>query len=195
MNSNITEELFFTGLIGNVSIDSIIPYILKMETAEYNSQDSDPTEWHPVTPAPSTVDFKNSWVSAEGTLFVSWTQIQSPAAAPCFLMMHGAKTFSNPWQINLALESQDDTWNVFWTRSIGQQFLAWIQRLLTEWKRPPSLSFLALQANYTSTFDLSLSNSFSLIKILSCLHVYYIHSLTLFFCCQYHTGWFKKHSL
>ncbi|XP_068601195.1 nuclear receptor subfamily 2 group C member 2 [Brachionichthys hirsutus] len=44
MNSGITEELFFTGLIGNVSIDSIIPYILKMETAEYNSQDSDLTE-------------------------------------------------------------------------------------------------------------------------------------------------------
>uniref|UniRef100_A0A2I2Y7H9 Nuclear receptor subfamily 2 group C member 2 n=1 Tax=Gorilla gorilla gorilla TaxID=9595 RepID=A0A2I2Y7H9_GORGO len=38
MSSNITEELFFTGLIGNVSIDSIIPYILKMETAEYNGQ-------------------------------------------------------------------------------------------------------------------------------------------------------------
>uniref|UniRef100_A0A3B4B6L8 Uncharacterized protein n=1 Tax=Periophthalmus magnuspinnatus TaxID=409849 RepID=A0A3B4B6L8_9GOBI len=36
MNPSITEELFFTGLIGNVSIDSIIPYILKMETAEYN---------------------------------------------------------------------------------------------------------------------------------------------------------------
>lgn len=44
MNSGITEELFFTGLIGNVSIDSIIPYILKMETAEYNSQNSDHTE-------------------------------------------------------------------------------------------------------------------------------------------------------
>lgn len=44
MNPNITEELFFTGLIGNVSIDSIIPYILKMETAEYNSPDSDPTD-------------------------------------------------------------------------------------------------------------------------------------------------------
>ncbi|XP_076023023.1 nuclear receptor subfamily 2 group C member 2 [Genypterus blacodes] len=44
MNSSITEELFFTGLIGNVSIDSIIPYILKMETAEYNSQESEPTE-------------------------------------------------------------------------------------------------------------------------------------------------------
>ncbi|KAJ3587035.1 hypothetical protein NHX12_013425 [Muraenolepis orangiensis] len=40
MNSSITEELFFTGLIGSVSIDSIIPYILKMETTEYNSQDS-----------------------------------------------------------------------------------------------------------------------------------------------------------
>ncbi|XP_070695557.1 nuclear receptor subfamily 2 group C member 2 isoform X1 [Pempheris klunzingeri] len=44
MNSSITEELFFTGLIGNVSIDSIIPYILKMETAEYNSQDTYATE-------------------------------------------------------------------------------------------------------------------------------------------------------
>ncbi|KAM4737259.1 nuclear receptor subfamily 2 group C member 2 isoform 3-T4 [Anableps anableps] len=44
MNSSVTEELFFTGLIGNVSIDSIIPYILKMETAEYNSQDLDSTE-------------------------------------------------------------------------------------------------------------------------------------------------------
>ncbi|XP_074929296.1 nuclear receptor subfamily 2 group C member 2 isoform X4 [Chelonoidis abingdonii] len=38
MSSCITEELFFTGLIGNVPIDSIIPYILKMETAEYNGQ-------------------------------------------------------------------------------------------------------------------------------------------------------------
>jgi hypothetical protein len=32
------EELFFAGLIGSVQIDSIIPYILRMETAEYNSQ-------------------------------------------------------------------------------------------------------------------------------------------------------------
>lgn len=32
------EELFFAGLIGNVQIDSIIPYILRMETAEYNTQ-------------------------------------------------------------------------------------------------------------------------------------------------------------
>ncbi|XP_017323491.1 nuclear receptor subfamily 2 group C member 2 isoform X1 [Ictalurus punctatus] len=43
MSSSITEELFFTGLIGNVPIDSIIPYILKMETADYNSQISGPT--------------------------------------------------------------------------------------------------------------------------------------------------------
>ncbi|XP_070974093.1 nuclear receptor subfamily 2 group C member 1-A-like isoform X6 [Oncorhynchus clarkii lewisi] len=38
MSSVVTEELFFTGLIGNVQIDSIIPYILKMETTDYNSQ-------------------------------------------------------------------------------------------------------------------------------------------------------------
>lgn len=30
------EELFFTGLIGNVEIDSIIPYILRLDTTDYN---------------------------------------------------------------------------------------------------------------------------------------------------------------
>ena len=38
LSPNIMEELFFAGLIGNVQIDSIIPYILRMETAEYNIQ-------------------------------------------------------------------------------------------------------------------------------------------------------------
>ncbi|XP_064607313.1 nuclear receptor subfamily 2 group C member 2-like isoform X2 [Liolophura sinensis] len=38
LSPSIMEELFFSGLIGNVQIDSIIPYILRMETAEYNSQ-------------------------------------------------------------------------------------------------------------------------------------------------------------
>ncbi|XP_052250122.1 orphan steroid hormone receptor 2-like isoform X1 [Dreissena polymorpha] len=38
LQANIMEELFFAGLIGNVQIDSIIPYILRMETAEYNTQ-------------------------------------------------------------------------------------------------------------------------------------------------------------
>jgi len=33
MSSQITEELFFAGLIGNVQIDSIIPYILQMDAA------------------------------------------------------------------------------------------------------------------------------------------------------------------
>jgi len=38
LQASVMEELFFAGLIGNVQIDSIIPYILRMETAEYNSQ-------------------------------------------------------------------------------------------------------------------------------------------------------------
>ncbi|XP_071009125.1 nuclear receptor subfamily 2 group C member 1-like isoform X3 [Oncorhynchus clarkii lewisi] len=38
MSAAVTEELFFAGLIGNVQIDSIIPYILKMESTDYNSQ-------------------------------------------------------------------------------------------------------------------------------------------------------------
>uniref|UniRef100_H2ZB47 Nuclear receptor n=2 Tax=Ciona savignyi TaxID=51511 RepID=H2ZB47_CIOSA len=37
LNSSITEEIFFAGLIGNVQIDSIIPYILKMETGEFST--------------------------------------------------------------------------------------------------------------------------------------------------------------
>lgn len=35
---NLTEELFFSGLIGNVQIDSIIPYILKMDANEFANQ-------------------------------------------------------------------------------------------------------------------------------------------------------------
>lgn len=38
MSSAVMEELFFAGLIGNVQIDSIIPYILRMETTDYNTQ-------------------------------------------------------------------------------------------------------------------------------------------------------------
>lgn len=40
ISAAVTEELFFSGLIGNVQIDSIIPYILKMESTDYNSQGS-----------------------------------------------------------------------------------------------------------------------------------------------------------
>merc|ERR1712117_181811 len=31
------EDLFFSGLIGNIQIDSVIPYILKMEPKEYQN--------------------------------------------------------------------------------------------------------------------------------------------------------------
>ena len=38
LQPDVLEELFFAGLIGNVQIDSVIPYILKMEASEYQSQ-------------------------------------------------------------------------------------------------------------------------------------------------------------
>ncbi|KAG8191055.1 hypothetical protein JTE90_029495 [Oedothorax gibbosus] len=38
LQPSITEELFFSGLIGNVQIDSIIPYILSMDSSEYTPQ-------------------------------------------------------------------------------------------------------------------------------------------------------------
>ena len=38
LQPDVLEELFFAGLIGNVQIDSVVPYILKMEASEYQSQ-------------------------------------------------------------------------------------------------------------------------------------------------------------
>lgn len=38
ISPQIMEELFFAGLIGNVQIDSIIPYILRMEPTQYGIQ-------------------------------------------------------------------------------------------------------------------------------------------------------------
>ena len=35
LQPDVLEELFFAGLIGNVQIDSVVPYILKMESSEY----------------------------------------------------------------------------------------------------------------------------------------------------------------
>jgi orphan steroid hormone receptor 2 len=38
LQPQITEELFFSGLVGNVQIESIIPYILKMDTSEFTNE-------------------------------------------------------------------------------------------------------------------------------------------------------------
>lgn len=37
LHSDTLEDLFFSGLIGNIQIDSVIPYILKMEPREYQT--------------------------------------------------------------------------------------------------------------------------------------------------------------
>lgn len=36
LSTTIMEELFFSGLIGNVEIDSIIPYILRLDANDYS---------------------------------------------------------------------------------------------------------------------------------------------------------------
>lgn len=40
LQPHVMEELFFAGLIGNVQIDTVIPYILRMDSSEYTSQPS-----------------------------------------------------------------------------------------------------------------------------------------------------------
>ena len=37
LHADTLEDLFFSGLIGNIQIDSVIPYILKMEPKEYQN--------------------------------------------------------------------------------------------------------------------------------------------------------------
>ncbi|XP_035213686.1 nuclear receptor subfamily 2 group C member 1-A-like [Stegodyphus dumicola] len=46
LQPSITEELFFSGLIGNVQIDSIIPYILSMDSSEYTPEMGSPLGGH-----------------------------------------------------------------------------------------------------------------------------------------------------
>lgn len=62
MSAAVTEELFFAGLIGNVQIDSIIPYILKMESTDYNSQPISNAEWLKRRPQPHPSALKSQWL-------------------------------------------------------------------------------------------------------------------------------------
>jgi len=41
LQSDVIEEIFFTGLIGNIQINTIIPHILKMNPDEYTTKDED----------------------------------------------------------------------------------------------------------------------------------------------------------
>ena len=93
----VMEELFFAGLIGNVQIDSIIPYILRMETAEYNSQMGGPgglafgAPSSPRSPMSSTTSSPSPPVSYVGsgtlstmTTAVSEHQSQQSISQPVF---------------------------------------------------------------------------------------------------------------
>jgi hypothetical protein len=38
LHSQVLEEIFFARLIGSVQIDSVVPYILRMDTSTYNGE-------------------------------------------------------------------------------------------------------------------------------------------------------------
>lgn len=65
ISAAVTEELFFAGLIGNVQIDSIIPYILKMESTDYNSQAVSGV-WYTVPSVTATLDCEKSTANQSG---------------------------------------------------------------------------------------------------------------------------------
>ena len=59
--SETLEDLFFSGLIGNIQIDSVIPYILKMEPKEYqNHLGSQEEESSSGSPEPSSPESEGS---------------------------------------------------------------------------------------------------------------------------------------
>jgi hypothetical protein len=46
LQPGLMEELFFAALIGTVHIDSVIPYILRMDSTEYNGQFGKKKKWN-----------------------------------------------------------------------------------------------------------------------------------------------------
>ena len=68
LSAPATEELFFAGLIGNVQIDSIIPYILRMDTSEFSmtgvGYPSSPVPETPSDPVPESHPFSPENVAA-----------------------------------------------------------------------------------------------------------------------------------
>lgn len=60
LQPDVLEELFFAGLIGNVQIDSVVPYILKMESSEYKSQFEGGENGNHVPKSPVTAEEGNN---------------------------------------------------------------------------------------------------------------------------------------
>jgi len=54
LHSETLEDLFFSGLIGNIQIDSVIPYILKMEPREYQNHLGVKAERESFSPEPTS---------------------------------------------------------------------------------------------------------------------------------------------
>ena len=54
LHSETLEDLFFSGLIGNIQIDSVIPYILKMEPREYQNHLGVKAERESFSPEPAS---------------------------------------------------------------------------------------------------------------------------------------------
>ena len=62
LHAETLEDLFFSGLIGNIQIDSVIPYILKMEPKEYQNHlgdSQDAPEESSSSPEPSSPESPN----------------------------------------------------------------------------------------------------------------------------------------
>ena len=63
LHPETVEDLFFSGLIGNIQIDSVIPYILKMEPKEYQNHlgsQEDQEESSSGSPEPESPEDKES---------------------------------------------------------------------------------------------------------------------------------------
>lgn len=90
LSPTIMEELFFTGLIGNVEIDSIIPYILRLDTTDYNvlmkgnnsqstflnlsQSDTAASAKGQTTQAPSVVMVPNVLSDQDSEMLIWWTR-------------------------------------------------------------------------------------------------------------------------
>lgn len=76
LQPDVLEELFFAGLIGNVQIDSVIPYILKMEASEYQAQFVADGQTEERSDSPIAAEEDSSWSLTK--VLYSWTYLKLP---------------------------------------------------------------------------------------------------------------------
>ena len=99
MQPDLLEELFFSGLIGSVQIDSVIPYILNMQVGLTN-----------------TVEAYFSFLKCSWPSMGAWRNQRSLLRQS---LRRSRKKFNNQCQSHLKVNAKDQGWTMQWSRRLS----------------------------------------------------------------------------